>query len=85
MQHQKSYSFHDTYLHSSDDGTNNGHGIMGITSNDSWKNFIEKENRVNIRYMIRYNNGSSVPWNRFPSSFYPMIAAVSKIKKKKSI
>ena len=48
MQHQKAKSSYDTYLHSSDDGTNNGHGIMGITSNDSRKNFVEKEDRVNI-------------------------------------
>lgn len=31
--------------------------------------------------MIRYNNGSSVPWSRFSSSFYPMITATFKDKK----
>lgn len=51
---------------------------MGLGRNNGGKQFVEEENRFNIRYMIRYNNGSSLPRSRSSSTFYPMIAAKSK-------
>lgn len=65
------------YLHCSNNGSNNRYGIMGLRRNNGGKQFVEEENRFNIRYMIRNNNRSSLPWNRSSSTFNPMVAATS--------
>lgn len=61
------------YLHSSDNSSDERHGIMGLRSNNGRKQLIEKEDRVYVRDMIRYNNGSYLPWCRFSFSSYPLV------------